>query len=191
MNVSFFRKISSEDILEYDTARLVLEKIDNLIEERIGYIIHFISNEMEYKFVSWSFDQDDYYHEKTMKDWFFEKENYISGFSFSPIMGKDGQYCFDALIGDQEYQVDWNSNCRRFPKRWVFEDFEEEFRAGRKKFVEKLSTKEIKKNKLQLQKLKEKQKKLKETLSKLQDEENKLTSRFVKTGPHQFANENK
>jgi hypothetical protein len=191
MSVSFFRKISPEDILEHDNAIAVLEKIDNLIEERIGYIIHFISSEMKYSFSNWGFIQDDYYHEKTMKDWFFEKENEISEFSFDPIMGKDGQYCFYAMIGDQEYRIDWNSNQRRFPKRWVFEDFEEEFLVGRKRFLEEhLLMTSIRKTQT-LAKIQKKQEKLKQSLEKLQKEENELTSRFVKVGPHQFASENK
>ena len=40
-------------------------------------------------------------------------------------------------------------------------------------------------------KIKEKKKKIKETLDALRQEENQLTSKFVKVGPHQFANENK
>lgn len=103
MSVSFFRKISPEDILEYDSAKAVLDKIENLIEERIGYIIHFISSEMKYSFSYWGFIQNDYYHEKTMKDWFFEKENCISEFSFDPIMGKKWTILF--LCEDRRSRV--------------------------------------------------------------------------------------
>lgn len=174
MSVSFFRKISPEDILEYDSAKAVLDKIENLIEERIGYIIHFISNEMKYKFTSWSFNQDDYYHENTIKDWFWEKENEISGFSFDPVMKKDEQYCFYATIGDQEYRIDWNSSYRRFPKRWIFEDFEEEFLIGRKRLLEEYLLMMNIRNNEKLIKNQSKQKDLEKMLENLKDEEKRI-----------------
>ena len=190
---SKFRKITSENIVEYNTVKVKLEKIENQIEERIGYIIHFISEEMNFECKSWDFWQNDYYHENTIKDWFFDKENDISGFSIGPKRGTDGQYCFYASFKDDiEYLVDWNADHRRsFPKRWIFEDFEEEFKAGRLKFLKEFDSEQTIKNEKKIQKLKEKQEKIKKSLSKLQEEENKLTSRFVKVGPHQFASENK
>ncbi len=177
---------------EYDSARTKIEKIENLIEERIGYIIRFISNEMKYEFKSWSFNQDDYYHEKTMKDFFFEKEYDISNFGFDPVMGTDGQYCFYASFDDKiQYRIDWNNLNRSFPKRWIFEDFEEEFKAGRERFLKEFEPKQEKRNEIKLLKLKKEQDKIKKRLNKLQEEEIELTSRFVKAGPHQFASENK
>lgn len=189
---SKFRKITSDNIAEYNTAKAKLEEIESQINERIGYIVHFISEEMNYKCNSWDFWQDDYYHENTIKDWFFDKENDISGFSIGPRKGTDEQYCFYASFDDKiQYMIDWNNDRRRFPKRWIFEDFEEEFKEGRKKFLKEFQTKQEKKNEIKIQKLKEKQEKIKKSLDNLQDEENKLTSRFVKVGPHQFASENK
>ena len=189
---SKFRKITSDNIAEYNTAKAKLEEIESQINERIGYIVHFISEELNYQCNSWDFWQDDYYHENTIKDWFFDKENDISGFSIEPRRGTDGQYCFCASTNDKiQYMIDWNNDNRYFPKRWIFEDFEEEFKEGRKKFLKEFQTEQEKKNEIKLQKLKEKQEKIKKSLSKLQEEENKLTSRFVKVGPHQFASENK
>lgn len=176
---SKFRKITSENIVEYNTVKVKLEKIENQIEERIGYIIHFISEEMNFECKSWDFWQNDYYHENTIKDWFFDKENDISGFSIGPRKGTDGQYCFYASFGDDiEYLVDWNADHRRsFPKRWIFEDFEEEFKEGRNKFLKEFQTEQEKKNEIKIQKLKKKQEQIKKSLDKLQEEENKLTSR--------------
>lgn len=190
---SKFRKITSDNIIEYNSIKVKLQKIENQIEERIGYIIHFISEEMNYECSSWNFWQNDYYHENTIKDWFFDKENEISGFSIGPTRGSDGQYCFYASFKDDiEYLVDWNADHRRsFPKRWIFEDFEKEFKAGRLKFLKEFDSEQTIKNEKKIQKLKEKQEKIKKSLSKLQEEENKLTSRFVKVGPHQFTSENK
>ena len=193
MSISKFKKITSEDIEEYNFVKSKLENIQNQINERIAYIIHFISQELNYKCKSWYFWQNDYYHDNTIKDWFFDKENDISGFSIEPTKGSDGQYCFYASFKDDtEYLVDWNADHRRsFPKRWIFEDFEEEFKAGRLKFLKEFDSEQTIKNEKKIQKLKEKQEKIKKSLSKLQEEENKLTSRFVKVGPHQFASENK
>lgn len=193
---SKFRKITADNITEYNATKAKLEKIENQINERIGYIIHFISEEMNYKCDSWDFFQDDYYHENTIKDWFFDKENDkendISGFSIGPRKGVDGQYCFYASFGDDiQYMIDWNNGRRRFPKRWIFEDFEEEFKEGRNNFLKEFQTEQEKKNEIKLQKLKKKQEQIKKSLDKLQDEENKFTLRFVKIGPHQFASENK
>jgi len=188
-----FRKITPDDIKNYNDLELKLNEIENQINDRIDFIIRFISKEMNYKCDSWSFWQNDYYHENTIKDWFFDKENDISNFSIEPKTGADGQYCFYASFhNDAQYLVDWNADHRRsFPKRWIFEDFEEEFRAGRLKFLKEFDSEQTIKNEKKIQKLKEKQEKIKKSLNKLQEEENKLTSRFVKVGPHQFASENK
>ena len=186
-------KLSFEKLKAYHNAMNEANEIATEFEKRISYICKFICKKMKMKYSSFNFAAIDYHTENNI----INVLNELSGFDdirdilIYPNPNGSKTSCFYVKINDREILIDWSSYQRKFPKRWLFEDFEEEFNIGYSKFLEKCKVKKFMTNENKIKSLQKQQEKLQKSSNKLKKEEIALSSKFNKNGPHQFYNENK
>jgi hypothetical protein len=141
-------KLTTKDITEF-------KNIKKRIYDRIDYVYDQIYRAFGYdEKVIWYFDDDE-----DMENSISDKNRYISSYIDSPY------------INDGEFLIYINGEINLFdgfPRRWLFEDFEDELKDGinrQKERIEKLEQKALKK------KAKEEQ----EKIEKIKSIKNKLT----------------
>jgi len=125
----------------YDTAKKTeeLEKNAKEIFKRCTYIISYIFSVFNVKnHYFWFNDNDSYYEFDMVLSLYKNKYNTIFYSTGSKSLGKSPSDCMIIDCNEDEADV-WQS----FPKRWLFEDFEQELTNGKNKFEEKIKAQEI------------------------------------------------
>ena len=160
-------KLSKNTVEEYKQYTKKSEVIKEIIEDRITKIIKFIVEDAGYVLDTWYFSDADEGQMGTLHIY----DDYISNIeihlaSKSSILKNDFIYIIDGY--------EWSFMDGKIPTKWLFDDFEEEIKNGRKLYLKEFERKkELRAKRYAANKIK-KEKIQKSIRSKLTKEELKL-----------------
>ena len=171
------KKVEQIDQSELDEYNKIIKNIRNFekkVVERTNYIVLKIFEILDRKDLNWHFSGEP-------EDIFDDIDN---GWISNNVLSSDDnidEIVLDSLpvrhdeayfyVGDElfDWTYDFDSDLPKFPKRWLFEPFEQELKEGRKKYI-----KEFEQQKLDRKEKEKNDKKLKrQALKKLSAEEKK------------------
>ena len=180
MKKNELKKVEQIDQCDLDNYNKVIKDVrefEKKIVKRTNYIIKKIQESFDRKNIKWSFsdEPEDIFDDRDI-GWISSKvlssgtvvdEILLSSLNMTPIRHYEAYF----YVGDElfDWTYDFDSDLPKFPKRWLFEPFEQELKEGREKYL-----KELEKQKLDRKEKEKNDKKLKrQALKKLTDEEKK------------------
>jgi len=170
-------QIDQSELDEYNKVIQNVRKFEKKIAERTDYIIKKIQESFNRKNIRWSFsaEPEDIFDDldifwisnKILSSGTVVDEILLSSLNMTPVRHYEAYF----YVGDElfDWTYDFASPLPKFPKRWLFEPFEQELKDGREKYL-----KELEKQKLDRKEKEKNDKKLKrQALKKLTIEEKK------------------
>jgi hypothetical protein len=131
------KKLIQKDIDKLKAAQQSLDKASTILDNRMAYILKTICNVFKMRYDdSWRVDSDDAYH---------DYDDAYGKLPVQEVLSKDKDITYFAdfyPLNDEEYDTVFIDNKKKeyslyesIPKRWLFEDFEEELMVGARKYI--------------------------------------------------------
>lgn len=164
--------ILQDTVDQWIKAIKVADAYEEVISERIGYVIKTVFNTFGKKISTW------YYEDAPEGGMGSLQKAFNSGErdgSIRVVVEKDAPYGERHSFGDMdallEGDIEWDFSYGEFPERWLFEDFEQELIDGKKKFEEKEAARKLKAKEAKSKQTKEDKKLADQVKSKLSKKE--------------------
>lgn len=177
MKKNELKKVEQIDQCDLDNYNKVIKDVrefEKKIAERTDYIIKKIQESFDRKNVRWSFCAEpenifdiSWISNKVLSSGTVVDEILLSSLNMTPVRHYEAYF----YVGDElfDWTYDFASPLPKFPKRWLFEPFEQELKEGRETYL-----KELEQQKLDRKEKEKNDKKLKrQALKKLTNEEKK------------------
>ena len=171
-------QISQLELIEYNKVIKNVRTFEKKIVERTNYIIEKIQESFDRKNAKWSLrvEPEDIFDERNtswISNEVLSSKTVVDEIILTPLNMTSVRHMEAYFyVGDElfDWTYDFGCDLPKFPKRWLFEPFEQELTEGREKYL-----KELEKQKLDRKEKEKNDKKLKrQALKKLSAEEKKL-----------------